>query len=241
MLTISWSDQSVTEGSDGNFQSNLTVSLLQFDCVTTETHESTSVLTEHAVESGAPLTDHKRNNPDRITIEAVVTNTPLESPPPFGRFATVGSRFRKVSEIDANVLVFDSEFDRTRDVFNAIKRLKNEAIPLTVETAIETYENAQIVAFSNPRESADGDSLRFAIEIQQIRIAETRTVASPQPREPRGSSRRNRGGQDGESSEERQESTLSEARDNYNERRENGESTLDAALGSIGDTFAGGG
>lgn len=242
MLTISWGTQSTEEDEEGNLRTSFVEHILQFDCVTRETHEGTSVLTEHAVEDGSPLSDHKRADPRRISIEAIVTNTPLSFPPPWGdTSSTIGARVRKVADVEANVLVFDAEFDRIQEVFEALDRLRVEAVPLTVATRLRTYEDVQIVNIQNPRESSDGDSLRFVVDIQEVRIAETRTVAAPEAREPRGRSRRNRGGQEAEDVQNRRESTLSQLRDEYNERRANGESAFDAAMNAAGSVFGLGG
>ncbi len=47
------------------------------DAVTAETLTKTSTCTEHAVETGANVSDHVRPNLDTITLDVVVSNTPL--------------------------------------------------------------------------------------------------------------------------------------------------------------------
>src|SRR6185436_16259045 len=48
-----------------------------FDIVESETHTSKSTVTDHPVELGSNVSDHIRNDPDRISIKGTVTNTPL--------------------------------------------------------------------------------------------------------------------------------------------------------------------
>ena len=255
MLTISWStaeegivfSEDATE--EGTRELTFTENTIQFDCVTSETHEGISELTEHAVETGAPISDHKRTKPRRLTIEALVTNTPIDAPPPSGASAGASPVTAEVRTEDdaeqsegggqrsrAQVLVFSAAFDRMTDVCNALDALRVGDTFVTITTRVRTYENMQIVSVTSPREAADGDSLRFTIEAIEVRIAETRTVDTPSPREPRGSSTTERGSREGS---EPLASTLSTVRDDYDTRRASGESRSDAAMGAIGGLFGG--
>jgi Dit-like tail protein len=51
-----------------------------FDVVTAEEHERTSTITDHPVEEGINVVDHVRPLPDRLTLEAYVSNAPINSP-----------------------------------------------------------------------------------------------------------------------------------------------------------------
>lgn len=239
-LRISWSTQTTSLASSGDLEARSVEHGLVFDCVTTETHEGTSVLTEHAVESGAPISDHKRANPDRVTIEAIVSNTPLGAPPESGYGASgITAEVRKGADQNdqsGQVVIFSAEFDRISDAVATLRRLRLENTPVTVSTRVHTYDDCQIVGVTTPREISDGDSVRFQIEVQSVRIAQSRTVDAPQPREPRGRPPTDRGGQE---AREEQSSALQRGRDDYNRRREAGESREDAALGAIGAAFGG--
>lgn len=52
---------------------------LKFDVVKSETGEFLSELTEHAVEKGANISDHKKDNPTTVALEVFSTNTPITS------------------------------------------------------------------------------------------------------------------------------------------------------------------
>lgn len=200
MLRISWNTTVVDLDDAGDLAAQSYEHTLEFDCVTSETHEGLSTLTEHAVESGAPISDHKRADPERVTIEALVTNTPLGAPPPSGydsRAATVQTSFSKDGDGRPAVLVFSAGFDRISEVISTLRRLRLEDTAVTLSTRVHTYEDVQIVGVTVPREPGDGDSVRLQIEIQQVRIAQSRSVDAPAPREPRGRERRDRGGQEG--------------------------------------------
>src|SRR5687767_4349391 len=54
---------------------------IALDATTNETHEAPSTITDHAVEQGASISDHIRPEADRLTIEGVISNTPIVLPP----------------------------------------------------------------------------------------------------------------------------------------------------------------
>lgn len=212
-LQIGWETEQRLFDDNGEASTEIAFHVLEFDCVTTETHEATSVLTEHAVESGAPVSDHKRANPDRISIEAVVTNTPLDAPPPSG-FASSNVTVRVTRNSNASVIEFSEQFDRVQDVIDTLDRLRLEAIPITLSTRWRTYEHVQIVSVVRPREYTDGDSARFSIDLVSVRTAFAQEIDAPLPREPRGNPRRDRGSREGEEvADENLRSTLAEARE----------------------------
>jgi hypothetical protein len=257
MLTISWS--TAEEGiifltddlaEEGTRELVFTENTLQFDCVTSETHEGVSELTEHAVETGAPISDHKREKPRRLTIECLVTNTPLGAPPPSGLSGasqitaeiqpepetTESGQSAPGQRARANVLIFSAPFDRMTEVFETLDRLRVEATFVTITTRVKTYDALQIVSVTSPREPGDGDSIRFSIECSEVRIAQTRTIDTPEPREPRGATTTDRGAREGSAP---LSSSLATARDEYAERREAGESRTDAFTGTMGSLFGG--
>lgn len=251
MLRISWStaEEGVVFSEDGSAESEIvfTENTLEFDCVTSETHDGTSTVTEHAIESNAPISDHKYHNPRRLTIEALVTNTPLGAPPSsgYGDGVQITGEVREAGEDEpgaaqrprASVVVFSADFDRMADVADTLDRLRIEATPVTITTRVRTYEDVQIASVLMPREPDDGDTLRLTIECVEVRIAQSRTVDSPAPREPRGGRVTDRGGREG--SEPGSRSVLASARDEYAERREAGDSRTDAATGALGALFGG--
>ena len=188
-LSISWNSDE--ENAAGETITTTSVEhVLAFDAVTSETHETGSTLTEHAVESGAPISDHKRPNQRKVMIEAIVTNTPIGTPPLSGFGPSpVDFSERKSETAGATVRVFSARFDRMSDALDTLDMLATQAITVTISTRVKTYEACQIVNVSAPRSSEDGDSLRFTIEARQVRIAEALRVDVPRPREPRGQDR----------------------------------------------------
>lgn len=200
---ISWQTESFFRNEQGELNSDVAEHLLEFDAVTTESHSWTSDTTQHAVESGAAISDHKVPNPDVLSITAVVTNTPLEAPPASG-YDDNGVTFADLLQSEAagtQVVTFGADFDRVADVVNSMKRLVEEPTVVTITTDKWTYEQMSITSVSIPRTGADGgDSFIFEVQAISIRVANTQLVDSPEPREPRGRRRRNTGAQESQTS-----------------------------------------
>ena len=53
---------------------------LGFDVVFSEEHERSAVVTDHAVEQGINVVDNVRPLPDRVELEVLVSNSPINSP-----------------------------------------------------------------------------------------------------------------------------------------------------------------
>lgn len=227
-LQITWTTEENQFEGTGVVVNETVFHALEFDAVMSETHEGRSEMTEHAVESGAVLSDHKRNLNRTLTLEGLVTNTPLDAPPASG-FAQVNVSTSISKENGApSVKVFSTEFNRVRDVWDTLERLRVEAIPVSISTEWRDYEDVQILSVTLPRNTPE-DAATFAIEISEIRIANSREIDTPAPREPRGTRETDRGSREGEDATARG-SVLDSVRD----RMEGGESLLDAVAGTFG-------
>ncbi len=203
-LQISYTTSSVIPSGVGDdLATSLAFIFLEFDCVLSETHEITSTVTEHPVEQGADLSDHKRPGQRRVRLEGMVTNTPIsESVPLSGPNSLPSAGVVGPSDKGANVLQFPAEFDRVRDMFNALAELVETAQDVTLTTGVQEYDNAQLIALSAPRTARDGSSITFTLDIVVVRVAETQRVGAPLPRQPRGQRSVNNGNQQGTDTED---------------------------------------
>ncbi len=181
-LRISWGTSSETE-SGGEFTTESTEHILEFDAVVKEGHLSSSEVTTHTVETGEAISDHKRANPRTIEIEAFVSNTPLEAPPRSGP-RTSGAISEIQTTSTGNVTVFSEEFDRVSDVWETLLELQREAIDVTVSTTFQVYENVQLVRVATPRDVPE-DGVMFQLTLQEGFRATAELIDDPVPREPR--------------------------------------------------------
>lgn len=160
-----------------------------FDAIVTETHSRSAQVTAHPVEQGADVADHVYVDPLRLTLEALVTNTPLRTPTTQNRNSS--GEVRALDDVQANTLQFDASMDRPKDVYEDLRDAFANKSAITVDTALERYQDMVIIGLSVPREAGSGldtqsgtrvDKLTFSIEMQQIRVVGSRTGEVRQPK-----------------------------------------------------------
>ncbi len=175
MLLIKWSENNGPEQT------------LDFDCSVNEGYESAAEVTEHAVERGANVTDHVRPKNDTISLECVITNTPLDNPT-FGldgATGSVGSHSLEVGgkKFNAQTWGFSQAFDRVARADTQLRALKSAGQVLTViahgshpARIVRTISDAVITRYKWDRAAESGNSLMITLELSRIRIATTQRV-----------------------------------------------------------------
>lgn len=167
---------------------------IALDVVEREGYESTAETTDHAVDSGVVLSDHVKRNPDTISLEGMVTNTPIIIPSTHmgGVTASVQPTTLSVGgvELKASVLTFSGPFDRVRAVDEALQALMGGVIVRYTGT-LRTVDDLIVTRYRVDRDAQTGDALPVTIELRKVRRAEVRRVAVPaqrrgQPPAPRG-------------------------------------------------------
>lgn len=199
MITLSWTSVAITRDASGEASAGATDHVLSFDAVLKETHNSQSDITEHAVERGAALADHKRPRPISITLTGEVTDHPVDDPPPSGSGATTGpvATLRKVDGTEATARVFETAFFRVREVFGVLQNLSLMQQTITYESELSFYDNLEVESAQLTRESGLAATLMCEIVLREVRVAETDSV-QPEAREPRGRREQPRGAQETE-------------------------------------------
>lgn len=127
-----------------NLQSN--VGGVFLDATLAETHEYSSRVTEFPVENGTVISDYVINDPVKISITGIVSDSPIR---------------------------FLSLFNRSSDAFNRLVRIHEQKEIITVVTGIKIYQNMVMTALSVPRDVDTGQSLSFAMDFQQIILDST--------------------------------------------------------------------
>lgn len=180
----------VYEDDNGNLTS------ITFDATVSELHSNTAVVTEHPVEVGADVADHVQAQPARLTATVFLTNTPVLPAVTFLRGAEGRTRSIDLKPTGkAQVLAFDGEFDRVRDVHSYLVELQRAGAIVRILNSLHEYEDMVISSISAPREQATSEAITLELELVQVRFAESDVVAAPEPREPRGVPEQNAGAQ----------------------------------------------
>lgn len=193
------------------------------DATLAEQHEDAALVTERAVETGAPVSDHVRAEPARIRIEAHVTNTPVRAPETLLDGATLDFQSHELEarvyngpllpvpvsigrgaatiSISALLLSASQPFDRVRAVYEALLKLQQTGTVVRVITSLREYDDMVLRNISVPRSADDGSAITITFDAQQVRFANTEIVDVPEPSESRGRPTVNRGRQETEPAE----------------------------------------
>lgn len=125
------------------------------DGTLSENIEQSTQYPEHPVEDGYNITDTRITEPQRVSIEGIITRTPLW---------------------DDDATNDPLYFERTLEALEAIERNGEE---VTVTTALRAYTKRRISRLSIGFGQADGESVRVSFDLVQIRTVTAQTVDVP--------------------------------------------------------------
>jgi hypothetical protein len=131
------------------------VGSIELEVAALETHTATSEPTQNPIESGANITDHVRQNPDEVTLEAVVSDATLDK--------DGGSTKENYSQ-------------RVYEELLAIKE-KGEAV--TLVTSLRNYENMVMTRLVVPRDVNRMNAVYVSMTFKQIKTATLQTAPAP--------------------------------------------------------------
>jgi hypothetical protein len=133
------------------------------DAAITEEHTLNAEVTSNPVEEGSDVTDHVRLDPDMISIEGVVSDSPMP----------------EIALARGDTDVNGAFVDRPSDAaFAHLIEMREKREPVTVVSLKRTYENMICTQLSIPVNAKTGEALRFRATFQQIQIVtnERRTI-----------------------------------------------------------------
>jgi len=126
---------------------------LELDAILNETIKMESTLTKSPIETGEDVTDHVILTPDKLTIDAIVTNTPLG-------YVAIGTPFANPAK---RALDFLTSVFVNRKPFDFVGGFK-------------VYQNLVMTSFTPDRNSQTGDALRFNATLEKILIVSSAFV-----------------------------------------------------------------
>jgi hypothetical protein len=134
------------------------------DASVTESHSSPCEITENPVEDGSTISDHAQIKPKELTIDGVITDTPLYFP----IIQNIMGIVNKVQELFGK----DS---RSIDAYNKFISLQNTREPFTVITGLRKYDNMMLENFTVDRTAKSGGAIVFKAKMKQVVIAESKS------------------------------------------------------------------
>lgn len=130
---------------------------LDMDVIISEAPEYSAVPTKTQVESGADITDHVALEPESMTFEAIVTNTP----------------------VGWDKVLSGADFSRRADEAHAfILGLFRNREPFDFVGSLGVYKNVVLTKYNPTRDAKTGKALHFTARIDQITIVNSAMVAS---------------------------------------------------------------
>lgn len=140
---------------------------LLLDANVNETHDYANDITKFPIESGSDISDHVRQEPERLTIEGFITNSPIQF---LGGIFT-GDRVKEGFE----QLIKYAGYDYPSQA-DSPTATPNKFTIVTVVTGLRVYSDMGIARLSIPRNSRTGDSLRFMIELIRVRFTTSQYI-----------------------------------------------------------------
>lgn len=151
----------------------------EIDAIVTEDHSFDSDVTDLPVETGADITDNARAKPIMISLDCVVSDTPI------GRMVDV--RNTETADDDAELQFLPSD-----DAYYRMIAIRNAREPVTLETSLGVFPNMMMTSMVVPRNAQNGEALRFRVTFKEIRLV-TNARTTVKVAVPRAAKRVNRG------------------------------------------------
>lgn len=156
-----------------NKKINARIAAIKLDASVSELHSYENEITQYPIEDGGQIIDHVRQLPIGLSIDGLVTQTPVVE--------FTGST--SPDDAEFNSIVRTDQTDVVSVAFNEL--LKYGGFPtegndeknkdtfelVDVVTGLRVYSNMAIKSISIPRNATTGRSLRFSIQLIQVEKA----------------------------------------------------------------------
>jgi hypothetical protein len=128
-----------------------------FDAVTNEEHFLENIVPENPLEDGSFVNDHIANLPKSLTLDAIISDTPIDQlDPTYGRI--------------------DSGKGRSNEVHDRLEKIYDAGDLVTVVTGMKVRQNMVIKSIRSVRNNS-GYKIASRIELRQIQIASSSASA----------------------------------------------------------------
>lgn len=157
---------------------------LILDAVISENHSYRNNLTSYPIESGSILTDHVYREPEELTINGFITQTPVAL---LGGAlgGTTSNKYQIGSGTDAT---YEGQGNRIQEGLSEFLKMagydwpiqvesgsatKNAVQRITIVTGLRSYTDMVITSLNIPRDAQTGHTFRFTATFRKILITNT--------------------------------------------------------------------
>ena len=136
---------------------------IDLDVTLDEAHEWLNDVVTNPVEIGSPIADHIQQQPDKLTITGMISDSPITD--------------SIVSQLNS---IGDSEFGtRAQTAFDLLRALMASKKLVTVYTRYRIYTDMALASINIPRSAGLGEAIQFTAQFTHVRMVETKTVDVP--------------------------------------------------------------
>jgi phage baseplate assembly protein W len=132
---------------------------IRFHSVIAEAHEATSEVTKYPVQSGFQVSNHAIRKNRKISIEAMITNTPI-------------GNTRTAYQYSSN---------NSKSIFQVLNDLVNFKIKCEVITNLGIYNPIVFTKFSTKQNAGLVDAMQFTLVGEELQISEAINGTAPSP------------------------------------------------------------
>jgi hypothetical protein len=129
----------------------------------------TSKVTDYPVEEGANISDHIVNDPREVSVEGIVTNSPVQF---------LGGRLDKQARgTQNNGRFLGRAINRAQIAFQELERIFSDKELVTITGQYKVYRDMAMISAPVERQVGDGDAIQFTATFRQIRKVGLQTAS----------------------------------------------------------------
>ena len=140
-----------------------------------ETHDDEMVITDHPVETGAPITDHSYQRPATVTIRCGWSNSPSSDGLLGSLGAAVTGTVAAVGEI-SKAFQTGMGTNQSRDIYQKLLTLQKSRIPFAVMTGKRAYTSMLVKSLRTETNKETENALIVTAILQEIFMVSVATI-----------------------------------------------------------------
>lgn len=164
------------------------IGVIELDATISAAHVKNVTATVHPVERGAKVTDHLRAEPDEVTIEGLVTNTPISQTAQTRAVNFAGTTFQSATSAGSLSSNFGTP-GYAEEAFAKLTQIAEQGALVTLATELKTYTDMALVSLNVPRDKSTGDALRFTATFRKIVLVENKVTLIVVAADPRANAK----------------------------------------------------
>jgi len=169
--------------------------IIPLDASLSESHTRDSQVTRNPIEDGSTVSDHVMLNPIKLTIEGLISDSPVSIIQ-----SAVGTAVSSASQLANSAIgglggavagnsvggalgslagLLTGTPRDPKDAFNELENIWKKRRPIKIITALKKYENMILTNLNVPRNAQIGKSLRFSATLEEIKIVKSSIITIP--------------------------------------------------------------